>query len=164
MFFGNQTQGLLQFYDGKMGFLSAIDREARVLIRNRAFGRHPASPPQIADENVSQNYEQPGAKIGSWLPAVQARDRAHQTLLHQIVGLLDITREVAGVAAKPGDLLLDRSQPRIRHGLDASFLSRRPAQLEPDGRSGSLAAPARGNTTFLPFRDSTGLAHLLPLR
>ena len=69
-----------------------------------AADRRATDAPELGQEHVAQDGQQPGAQVGAGLPAVDAADRAQQAFLHEIVGDIGIARQIAGEVPQPGNL------------------------------------------------------------
>lgn len=98
MLIGQTLESRLQIYEGKVRFLSPIDRKCRMVLRERRRYRPSPFLAYLAYERVTHNNKKPGAQIGSLLPGVNLLDGACQGFLNQIVGAVRITNEIARVA------------------------------------------------------------------
>ncbi len=71
------------------------------LEQRRRVDRDLARIPHLVEPEVRRHAEQPGAGVLDWLVQTRERhERAHQGLLHEVVGLPGATRQVAAVAVQ----------------------------------------------------------------
>ena len=91
-----------------------------------------AAAPQLIDEYVVHDREQPGPQIAPRAPQVALVDRTLERVLHEIVGGVLVADERARIAAQPRDVLGDPLGIHVgyRSALDASGTRYAPEVLE----------------------------------
>jgi hypothetical protein len=106
---GERPREIAQF---EPRLLVGRDRE----LPGRGLGGHPRAAAHVVDVNIVQDGEEPGAQVAARAPEMGTRQRARQTILHEIVDVAGITQQPPRVAAERGHVLGKR-RPNHRRSI-----------------------------------------------
>ncbi len=118
------------------------------LQRRRRTGRFVHS----GEEAVAHDRVQPGAQIGPRLPEMRIRERLHQSILNEVVGVRLVAVPAAHRAPQERDLVLDL--PKV-FGRRTTALALRPIGAAPDGGIQQIGVSDIGGFDAAPARRAS---------